>query len=78
VTESERLLDKKKACRPTSDRPGRRCNYAAPGLLAKLRVSAHRRQTAYTPRADACQACGLCVVSCPEGVITLVPPVATD
>ena len=53
-------------------------DYAALGLVARLRVSAHRRQTAYTPRADQCQACGLCVVSCPEGAITLVPPAATD
>ena len=47
--------------------------------LAKLRVLAHRRRTAYTPNADACRACGLCVVACPEEAITLVrKPVATD
>lgn len=39
--------------------------------LAKLRVVAHRRQTAYTTNADACRACGLCVVACPERAITL-------
>jgi NAD-dependent dihydropyrimidine dehydrogenase PreA subunit len=47
--------------------------------LAKLRVLVHRRQTAYTPNADACRACGLCVVACPEEAITLArSPAATD
>jgi NAD-dependent dihydropyrimidine dehydrogenase PreA subunit len=41
-------------------------------LLAKLKVFAHKKQTAYTPRESACQACGLCVVACPEGAIDLV------
>ena len=40
----------------------------------KLRVWAHKRQTAYAPNADACRACGLCVVACPEKAITLVAP----
>jgi NAD-dependent dihydropyrimidine dehydrogenase PreA subunit len=51
-------------------------DYAALGLVAKLRVSAHKRQTAYTPRAADCHACGLCVVACPEHAITLVAPTA--
>jgi NAD-dependent dihydropyrimidine dehydrogenase PreA subunit len=42
------------------------------GLFGKLKSVAHRRRTAYTPRAAACQACGLCVVSCPEKAIRLV------
>ncbi len=42
------------------------------GLLARLKVFVHRSQTAYTPRAASCQACGLCVVACPEDAITLV------
>lgn len=41
-------------------------------LLGRLKSRAHRRRTAYTPRADACRACGLCVVVCPENAITLV------
>ena len=40
-------------------------------LLGKLKSVAHRKRTAYTPRADACQACGMCVVACPEKAITL-------
>jgi len=47
-------------------------DYAALGRFAKLRVVAHRRQTAYAPHADDCRACGLCVVACPEHAITLV------
>ena len=50
-------------------------DFSALGLFGKVRVMAHGRQTAYTPRADDCHACGLCVVACPEGAITLIPPV---
>jgi len=42
-------------------------------FLGKLKSRAHRRMTAYTPHADRCQACGMCVVACPERAITLVP-----
>lgn len=48
-------------------------DFAALGILGKLKSLAHGRKTAYTPRADACQACGLCVVSCPEKAISLLP-----
>jgi NAD-dependent dihydropyrimidine dehydrogenase PreA subunit len=47
-------------------------DFASLGLLAKLKVMAHGRKTALVPRASACQACGLCVVACPEKAITLV------
>ena len=47
-------------------------DFAALGVLAKLRVVAHRRQTAYTPRSDDCRASGLSVVACPEQAISLV------
>lgn len=40
-------------------------------LLGRLKSLAHRGRTAYTPRAEACAACGLCVQACPEDAITL-------
>ena len=46
-------------------------DFAALGVLAKLKSLAHGRKTAYTPRADACRACGLCVVACPEHALRL-------
>jgi NAD-dependent dihydropyrimidine dehydrogenase PreA subunit len=41
-------------------------------FFGKLKSRAHGRLTAYTPQANLCQACGLCVVACPEKAITLV------
>ena len=32
----------------------------------RLKLRLHGRKTAYTPRADACQFCGLCVSACPN------------
>jgi NAD-dependent dihydropyrimidine dehydrogenase PreA subunit len=46
-------------------------DYVALGFLTRLKVRAHRMQSAYTPRAAACQACGLCVVACPEHALRL-------
>jgi len=47
-------------------------DFAELGLLGKLKSVAHRRQSAYTPRASACEACGKCVAACPEQAIKLV------
>ncbi len=41
------------------------------GLMHKLKLYAHGMRVAYTPNADACRACGLCVEACPEHAITL-------
>lgn len=49
-------------------------DWRALGALPKLKVWAHGMQTAYAPRADACRACGLCVVACPEAAIRLQAP----
>jgi NAD-dependent dihydropyrimidine dehydrogenase PreA subunit len=46
-------------------------DYAKLGLLGKLKSIAHGRQSAYTPRAMDCQACGKCVTACPENAIKL-------
>ena len=53
-------------------------DFAALGVLAKLRVVAHRRRSAYAVNAHACRACGLCVVACPEDAIELVAPPAVS
>lgn len=47
-------------------------DFEALGFFAQLKSRAHKRQTAYTPNADQCKACGLCVVACPEKAIQLV------
>ena len=41
-------------------------------LRGKLKGFAHRWQQAFVLNADACHACGLCVVACPEKAITLI------
>ena len=47
-------------------------DFAKLGFFAKIKSVAHGRKTAYTPNADACRSCGLCVVACPEKAIRLV------
>ncbi|HWU35782.1 MAG TPA: 4Fe-4S binding protein [Methylovorus sp.] len=45
--------------------------FSAMPLMVRFKLWAHGRQTAFTPNADACQACGACVTACPEKAITL-------
>jgi ferredoxin len=47
-------------------------DFAKLSFLGKLKSRAHARMSAYTPHADRCRACGLCVVACPEEAIELV------
>jgi 4Fe-4S ferredoxin len=46
-------------------------DYGRLGPLNKLKLRVHGMKVAYTPNADACRACGLCVTACPERAITL-------
>jgi NAD-dependent dihydropyrimidine dehydrogenase PreA subunit len=48
-------------------------DFARLSWLARLKLIAHGRKSAYTPAEDACRACGLCVVACPEKAIALLP-----
>ena len=47
--------------------------YRSLPILNRVKLWVHGKQIAHTPRADACQACGLCVVACPEHAVTLRP-----
>ncbi len=46
-------------------------DYGRLGILHKFKLRVHGMQVAYTPSADSCRACGLCVAACPEKAITL-------
>jgi len=47
--------------------------YRSMPLLVRVKLFVHGKKTATTPGADACRACGLCVVACPEHAIRLDP-----
>lgn len=46
-------------------------DYRQLGALQKFKLRVHGMEVAYTPNADACRACGLCVTACPQHAITL-------
>ncbi len=46
--------------------------YRAQPALVRIKLWVHGKKTAHLPHVDACRACGLCVVACPEGAITLI------
>jgi 4Fe-4S ferredoxin len=46
-------------------------DYAGLSVLQKFKQRVHGMKVAYTPNADACRSCGLCVSACPENAITL-------
>jgi ferredoxin len=46
-------------------------DYRSLNLLHKIKLRVHGMEVAYTPNADACRACSLCVSACPEQAITL-------
>ena len=46
-------------------------DYASLPLPNRIKLRIHGMQVAYTPHADACRNCGLCVSACPEQAITL-------
>lgn len=47
-------------------------DYKQLSFIAKIKNRVHRGRVAYTPNADQCRACGLCVKACPEQAIKLV------
>lgn len=47
-------------------------DYKQLSFFAKIKNRVHRGRVAYTPNADQCRACGLCVKACPERAIKLI------
>ncbi|MCA8276051.1 4Fe-4S dicluster domain-containing protein [Burkholderia sp. AU30280] len=46
-------------------------DYLGLAVMHRLKLRVHGMKVAYTPNADACRSCGLCVTACPERAITL-------
>ncbi|GBQ25682.1 4Fe-4S ferredoxin [Acetobacter estunensis NRIC 0472] len=49
-----------------------RSDYRELSFVGKIKSHVHGGMVAYTPHADQCRACGLCVKACPERAIKLV------
>jgi NAD-dependent dihydropyrimidine dehydrogenase PreA subunit len=47
-------------------------DYASLGFFSRFKNRVHGGRVSYTPKADQCRACGLCVKACPEQAIELV------
>lgn len=47
-------------------------DYKNLSFVGKIKNRVHGGMVAYTPHADQCHACGLCVKACPERAIKLV------
>lgn len=46
-------------------------DYRSLGTMHRFKLRVHGMKVAYTPNADACRSCGLCVTACPERAIKL-------
>lgn len=46
-------------------------DYRSLGAMHRFKLRVHGMKVAYTPNADACRSCGLCVTACPERAIKL-------
>lgn len=46
-------------------------DYRELGWGSRLKLRVHGMKVAYTPNAQACRSCGLCVTACPERAIKL-------
>ncbi|WP_026349891.1 4Fe-4S dicluster domain-containing protein [Bordetella sp. FB-8] len=47
-------------------------DYLGLDLMHRLKLRVHGMKVAYTPNANACRSCGLCVTACPERAIKLI------
>lgn len=48
-------------------------DYRDLSFVGKIKSYVHGGMVAYTPHADQCRACGLCVKACPERAIKFLP-----